>query len=125
MKKISFFFLIMLLVFPFNVKATTEVIDTKNPPTNLELSFLRFLGPTILTVMAEHGDRQLFTDERILKIARNIEQDYYDVSLKVIGYKGAMNPAYKMITMTIRTPSGDHTNKPYKVIHYQSKLITP
>ncbi|MGM9928845.1 MAG: DUF3888 domain-containing protein [Bacillus sp. (in: firmicutes)] len=122
MKKISVLILLMMLLYPLSTKANTEIIDTKNPPTNLELSFLRFLGPTILTVMAEHGDKQLYTNERILKIVRNIEQDYYDVSLKVIGYEGAMNPPYKLITMTIRIPS-DNTNKPYKVIHYQSKLI--
>lgn len=76
MRKISTFLLIGFLIYPLGTKANTEIMLT-NKTQNLELAFLRFLGPTILTIMSGNGDKQLFTDERIEKITRNIEQDYY------------------------------------------------
>lgn len=100
---------------------STETIPKNQPPTIMELAFLRFLGNTILEVMSNHGDNQLFTAERIEKITRDVENDTYDTTLHVIGFEGALNPPYKLIQMTIRIPgkAGD-----YEVIEYKSKNIT-
>jgi len=64
----------------------------------------------------------LFTEERIEKIVRNREQDFYDVSLRIIGFKGAHNPPYKLIRMTLRIPD-KVSFKDYKVIAYKSRIL--
>ena len=87
----------------------------------MELAFLRSLGQTILEIMTEHGDQQLFTAGRIEKITRDVENDTYDIALRVIGFEGAHNPPYKLIRMTIRIPGKEQE---YEVIKYESKLIS-
>ncbi|MCL9638426.1 hypothetical protein L2095_27465 [Bacillus zanthoxyli] len=105
-----------------NVMAETERIPQNNPPTVMELAFLRGLGPTILNVMNKHGDLQLFTSGRIEKIARNEQSDFYDIKLRVIGYEGAINPPYKLSRMTLRLPGENYTD--YSVIQYEHKKIS-
>lgn len=52
-------------------KTDTEYFPQNQPPSILELAFLRELGPSILETMSSYGDNQLFTSERIEKIERN------------------------------------------------------
>ena len=66
MKKIIFLtVLIFFLYSPYSMaNDTTEIIPQDKPPTIMELAFLRSLGQTILEIMTEHGDQQLFTAGR-------------------------------------------------------------
>ncbi|MEI3614667.1 hypothetical protein [Pseudogracilibacillus sp. SO30301A] len=118
--------LLTLIIFgaainPIQAKQSTEIIPQNQPPTIMELAFLRFLGNTILEVMYNHGDNQLFMAERIEKITQNVENDTYDITLHVIGFEGAHNPPYKLIQMTIRIPGKDGD---YEVINYKSRIIS-
>lgn len=121
-------FLLLIICFVISstnvVKATihTERIPQNQPPSIMELAFLRYLGGTILEIMYTHGDRQLFTYERIEKISRVLEGDSYDVSLRVIGFEGPHNPPFKLIRMTIRIP-GELDSK-YSVISYKHRIIS-
>lgn len=105
------------------VKSDTELIPQNQHPSVMELAFLRELGPTILEVMSAHGDLQLFDSARIEKITRNRQDDKYDITLRVVAYKGPLNPPYKLIRMTLRIP-GDYSNK-YSVVSYEHKNISP
>ena len=72
--------------------------------------------------MSAHGDLQLFTSGRIEKVIRNKQDDYYDVTLRVVGYEGPINPPYKLIRITFRIPGAfKHINR---VISYEHKEIT-
>ena len=106
----------------FTVKSDTELIPQNQRPSVMELAFLRELGPSILEAMSAHGDLQLFTSERIEKIIRNKQDDKYDVTLRVVGYEGPLNPPYKLIRITFRIP-GDYSKK-YSVVSYEHKNIT-
>lgn len=97
----------------------TEVIPQNQFPSLMERAFLRNLGETILDIMSNHGDNQLFEYGRIEKISGN---DPYDVSLRVIGFEGAHNPPYKLINMTIRLPGDKGTN--YSVLSYSHRHIS-
>ncbi|MFF5996514.1 hypothetical protein AAGS61_17520 [Lysinibacillus sp. KU-BSD001] len=126
MKKIFTISLLMCLLVSNSAfaKSNTQYFPQDQPPSILELAFLRDLGLPILDAMSAHGNRQLFTFERIEKIKRNIDEDTYDVTLRVVGYEGAMNPPYKLIRITFRIP--DHySDKRMKVISYKAKDITP
>ena len=117
--------LIMSLI-SFNsvaVKSDTELISQNQRPSVMELAFLRELGPSILDAMSAHGDLQLFTSERIEKVVRNKQDDKYDVTVRVIGFEGALNPPFKLIRITFRIP-GDYSNK-NRVMSYKHRYITP
>lgn len=121
--------LISLLMFLFVVnlvrgESNIEYLPQDQPPSILELAFLRELGLPILDAMASHGNPQLFTSARIEKVQRNIEQDYFDITLRVVGYEGPINPPYKLIRITFRVPAGDYKNR-LKVISYKATNITP
>ncbi|MEI3605630.1 hypothetical protein SPD48_07990 [Pseudogracilibacillus sp. SE30717A] len=121
---ISIFLCISLLNFSFIIVAAEEQeekIDVQNPPTIMELAFLRSLGNTILEIMENNGDNQLYTAERIEKITRNVKNDTYDIRLRVVGFHGPHNPPYKLIQMTIRIP-GKYSD--YDVISYKKKIIS-
>ncbi len=111
-------------------KSDIEYFPQDKPPSILELAFIRELGPSIVETMSSNGNNQLFMDGRIEKIERNKEDDYYDVTLRVISFEGAHNPPYHLINITFRIPSGESSNK-YKVISnkavisYKVKAITP
>lgn len=111
-------------------KSDIEYFPQDKPPSILELAFLRELGPSIVETMSSNGNNQLFMDGRIEKIERNKEDDYYDVTLRVISFEGAHNPPYHLINITFRIPPGESSNK-YKVISnkavisYKVKAITP
>ncbi|WP_330949417.1 hypothetical protein [Virgibacillus sp. MG-45] len=124
MKKTLLSLLIPIFLFANSVesKAKTEIIPQNQYPSIMELAFLRFLGSTILEVMDAHDDRQLFTYERIEKISRDIENDSYDVSLRVIGFEGPHNPPFKLIRTTIRIP-GEKDSK-YSVLSYEHRFIS-
>lgn len=114
----------MSLIF-FNsvmAKSDTELIPQDQSPSLMELAFLRELGPTILETMTAHGDFQLFTSARIEKIVRNKQDDKYDVTVRVVGFEGALNPPFKLIRITFRFP-GDYPSN-YRVISYAHKGIT-
>jgi hypothetical protein len=64
----------------------------------------------------------LFTFERIEKISRDYENDSYDVSLRVIGFEGPLNPPFKLIRMTIRIPGEKYTK--YSVISYKHRYVS-
>ncbi|UPO90106.1 DUF3888 domain-containing protein [Niallia sp. Man26] len=85
-----------------------------------ESAFLRFLGPTILKIMEEKGDLQLFTEEKIESILYHPQEDSYDVTLHVVGFEGPLNPPYNNIRMTIRIPG--ERSRVYDVISYQNHL---
>ncbi|RRN71275.1 hypothetical protein EI200_11190 [Peribacillus simplex] len=123
MKKIALLFLILFISSSSATEAknTIETIPQNKQPSIMELAFLRYLGGTILEVMEKHGDRQLFTFNRIEKISRDIQNDTYDVSLHVIGYEGPGNPPFKLIQMTIRIPGEKYTK--YSVIAYKHQYI--
>ena len=106
----------------FAIKPVTEFIPQNQPPSVVELAFLRELGPSILDAMSAHGDLQLFTSGRIEKVIRNKQDEYYDVTLRVVGYEGPINPPYKLIRITFRIP-GDFKNI-NRVISYEHKEIT-
>lgn len=104
------------------VKSETELIPQDQQPSVLELAFIRELGPSILEAMSAHGDLQLFDSARIEKVIRNKQEDQYDVTLRVVGYQGPLNPPYKLIRITFRIP-GDYSNK-NQVVSYEHKSIT-
>ena len=112
----------LLAANPAAAEPLIEIVPQNKPPSIMERAFLRHLGSTILDVMRTHGDAQLFEAERIEKIVRNREQDFYDVSLRVIGFKGAHNPPYKLIRMTMLIPD-NVAFKDYKVIAYKSRIL--
>ncbi|KOP78640.1 hypothetical protein AMS59_12515 [Lysinibacillus sp. FJAT-14745] len=127
MKKIKIVSLLLLSLLIINsafAKSDIEYLPQDQPPSILELAFLRELGPSILEAMSTHGKMQLFTSGRIEKIQRNIQEDYYDVTLRALGYEGPINPPYSQIRITFRIPAGDFKNK-NKVISYEAKNITP
>lgn len=127
MKKIiivSLFLMSFLIINSAFSNSNIEYLPQDQPPSILELAFLRELGPSILEAMSTHGNEQLFTSNRIEKINRNIQEDYYDVTLRVLAYEGPINPPYTQIRITFRIPAGDFKNK-YKVISYEAKHITP
>ena len=116
-------FTILLLNFggtTAEAEAKTEVIPQNQVPSLMERVFLRSLGGTILDIMSNHGDNQLFEFERIEKISENNGQ--YDVTLRVIGFEGAHGPPYKLIRMTIRIP-GD-MSADYSVLSYSHRHIS-
>ena len=125
MKKIMVCVCIVIFLMAFNgfigVKAETENVPQNKPPTVMELAFLRELGPIILKTMENHGDIQLFTSGRIEKIIRNERNDFYDVTLRVIGYEGPINPPFKLIRITFRFPGKSTV---YSVVHYEHRYIT-
>ncbi|SDN15158.1 Protein of unknown function [Psychrobacillus sp. OK028] len=126
MKKIIIISILLLSLLAINsvlAKSNIEYLPQDQPPSVLELAFLRELGPSIVKAMFSNGNEQLFTSERIEKIERNIHHDYYDVTLRVVGYEGPLNPPYKLINITFRIPADDFTNK-NKVISYNAKSIT-
>ena len=86
----------------------------------MERAFLRSLDGTILKIMQNHGDNQLFEYGRIDKVSGN---DPYDITLRVIGFEGAHNPPYKLIHMTIRIP-GDKGDSNYTVLSYSHRPIS-
>ena len=101
-------------------KVDTEVIPQNQFPSLMERAFLRSLGGTILDIMQNHGDTQLFEYGRIEKVSGN---DPYDITLRVIGFEGAHNPPYKLIRMTIRIP-GDKEDTNYTVLSYSHRHIS-
>lgn len=111
-------------------KTDIEYFRLDQPPSVIELAFLRELGQSILETMASYGDNHLFEFARIEKIERNRENDFYDVSLRVISFEGAHSPPYKLINITFRIPPGLPSEK-YKVISnkavisYKAQSITP
>jgi len=124
MRKILILSLIFFISYTNNIEAktSTEIIPQNQRPSIMELAFLRYLGGTILEIMDTHGDRQLFTFERIETISRDYENDSYDVSLRVIGFEGPLNPPFKLIRMTIRIPGEKYTK--YSVISYQHRYVS-
>lgn len=122
---ISLSFILCLVAFKGvgGVSAETEYVPQNKPPTIMELAFLRKLGPIILNTMEKHGDPQLFTSGRIEKIIRNEQNDFYDVTIRVIGYEGPINPPYKLIRITFRFPGENYTK--HSVIQYKHRTITP
>jgi len=133
MRKIIIISLLLMSFLVINsafAKSDTEYFPQDKPPSILELAFLRELGLSILETMSSNGDNQLFTSERIEKIERNKQNDYYDVTLRVIAFEGAHNPPYKLINITFRIPPVEASNK-FKVIShkavisYKVKNITP
>ena len=127
MKKIliSLSFILCLVAFKEvgEVSAETEYAPQNKPPTIMELAFLRKLGPIILNTMEKHGDPQFFTSGRMEKIIRNEQNDFYDVTIRVIGYEGPINPPYKLIRITFRFPGENYTK--HSVIQYKHRNITP
>jgi hypothetical protein len=124
MRKTLILFLIFFISHTNNIEAKTktEIIPQNQSPSIMEFAFLRFLGGTILEIMDTHGDRQLFTFERIEKISRDYENDSYDVSLRVIGFEGPLNPPFKLIRMTIRIPGEKYTK--YSLISYKHRYVS-
>lgn len=124
MRKALLLSLILFISYSNNIKAKikTEIIPQNQRPSVMELAFLRYLGGTILEIMDTHGDRQVFTFERIEKISRDYENDSYDVSLRVIGFEGPLNPPFKLIRMTIRIPGEKYTK--YSVISYKHRYVS-
>ncbi|MGM9950318.1 MAG: hypothetical protein ACI33P_09315 [Lysinibacillus sp.] len=114
----------LLMVNSVQAKSNIQYLPQDQPPSILELAFLRDLGQPILDAMSAHGDNQLFTSERIEKIERNIQEDSYDVTLRVVGYEGPINPPYKLIRITFRIPDHYADNR-MKVISYKTTDITP
>lgn len=100
-------------------KGKTEIIPQNKFPSLMERAFLRSLDQTILDIMNNHGDNQLFEYGRIEKISGN---DPYDVSLRVIGFEGAHNPPYKFIRMTIRIPGDKDAD--YNVLSNSHQTIS-
>ncbi|MEK3886439.1 hypothetical protein [Bacillus sp. FSL K6-3431] len=125
MRKTALLFLIIFISYTSvsEAKTTTEIIPQNQPPSIMELAYLRYLGvTTIHEIMNKYGDFQLFTFSRIEKVSRDIENDSYDVSIRVIGFEGPLNPPYKLIRMTIRIPGEKYTN--YSVITYKHRYIS-
>lgn len=122
-QSISILTILLLSINGINVEAKikTEMIPQKQFPSIMEQAFLKNLGHTILDIMSNHGDNQLYEYARIEKISKDLENDSYEVSLRVIGFEGAHNPPFKLIRMTIRIP-GQHNN--YSVISYSHRHIS-
>lgn len=122
---ISLSFILYLVVFKEvgEVSAETEYVPQNRPPTIMELAFLREIGPIILNTMEKHGDAQLFTSGRMEKIIRNEQNDFYDVTIRVVGYEGPINPPYKLIRITFRFPGENYTK--YSIVQYKHRNITP
>ncbi|MEK5332649.1 MULTISPECIES: hypothetical protein [unclassified Lysinibacillus] len=111
-------------------ESDTEYFPQDKPPSVIELAFLRELGQSILETMTSYGDNELFTAGRIEKIERNRQNDFYDVTLRVITFENAHNPPYKLINITFRIPPGEAATKhkvisDKAVISYKVKHITP
>ena len=123
MISLSFFLYIVVFMGTVEVKAETEYVPQNKPPTIMELAFLRELGPIILNTMEKHDDSQLFTSGRMEKLTRNRQNDFYDVTIRVVGYEGPINPPYKLIHITFRFPGENYTK--YSVIQYKRKNIPP
>ncbi|MFJ7666429.1 hypothetical protein ACIQXI_04935 [Lysinibacillus sp. NPDC097195] len=127
---ISLLLMNLLLVNSAFANSDIEYFPQNQPPSVIELAFLRELGQPILETMSAFGDNQLFEFGRIEKIERNRQNDYYDVSLKVIAFEGAHDQPFKLINITFRIPPGESAGK-YKVISnkaviaYKAKKITP
>lgn len=125
MKKV----ILLLFVFTFlllgfggpttEANVNTEVIPQNQFPSLMERAFLRSLDLTILDIMRNHGDNQLFEYGRIEKVSGD---DQYDITLRVIGFEGAHNPPYKLIRMTIRIPGDKGAN--YSVLSYSHRPIS-
>ncbi|KAB7670680.1 hypothetical protein [Bacillus sp. B1-b2] len=82
-------FLFLLYFTALNTTVSAEPLSEAISKSSLtESAFLRFLGPTILEIMETHGDNQLFMNEKIESITKNIEQDSYDVTIHIIGFEG-------------------------------------
>jgi hypothetical protein len=124
MRKALLLSLIFFISYANNIEAKikSEIIPQNQRPSVMELAFLRYLGGTILEIMDTHGDRQLFTFERIEKITRDYENDSYDVSLRVLGFKEPLNPPFKLIRMTIRIPGEKYTK--YSVLSYKHRYVS-
>lgn len=114
-------FLVLRFDATTEAKVNTEIISQNQFPSLMEKAFLRSLGGTILEIMENHGDQQLFENERIEKITTS--NGRYDVTLRVIGFEGAHSPPYKLIRMTIRIPD-DKGNAEYRVLSYSHRHIT-
>ena len=124
-KTILSILILTFLLLSFGEKTTVAKIDTEVIPQNqfpslMERAFLRSLDGTILDIMQNHGDIQLFEYGRLEKVSGN---DPYDITLRVIGFEGAHNPPYKLIRMTIRIP-GDKENANYTVLSYSHRHIS-
>ncbi len=119
-------FLLLLLFISFHTVTAASTITESLPPnvkpTLTESAFLRFLGPTILEIMEKHGDNQLYMDEKIESITFNEQEDWYDVTLHVIGFEGAHNQPYNFIRMVIRIPGRENNTGYYDVISYKNHL---
>ena len=133
MKKIIIISLLLMSSLAINsalAKTDIQYFPQDQPPSVIELAFLRELGLPILETMSSYGDNQLFEYARIEKIERNRQNDYYDISLRVISFEGAHDQPYKLINITFRIPPGESAKK-YKVISnkaiisYKVKNITP
>ncbi|WP_404293157.1 hypothetical protein LG276_00930 [Cytobacillus kochii] len=127
MKKLSCLYISALLIFSLvqveaKAETNTEIIPQDQPPSIMELAFLRSLGETIIKAMDEKGDQQLYTSARIERISRNIENDSFDIELRVVGYEGPINPPYKLIRITLRIPGESNSN--YEIKAYSSKFIS-
>lgn len=105
------------------IKADTEFIPQNQSPSVMEQAFIRELGPSILEALSANGKLQLFDSARIEKVIRNKQKDQYDVTLRAVGYEGALNPPYKLIRITFRIPGDNFKNK--KVVFFEQKRITP
>ncbi|MCO7127996.1 hypothetical protein NIE88_19835 [Sporolactobacillus shoreicorticis] len=65
----------------------------------------------------------MYGNGRIEKIVKNNEKDFYEVSLHVISYTGAMNPPYKLVKMTLHVPESADSESD-KGLHYFSEKIS-
>lgn len=133
MRKVIIISLLLMNFLAINsafAKSDIQYFPQNQPPSVIELAFLRELGLPILETMSSYGDNQLFDYARIEKIERNRQNDYYDVSLRVISFEGAHDQPFKLINITFRIPPGESAEK-YKVISnkaiisYKVKNITP
>lgn len=110
MKKIIIISLLLMSSLAINsalAKTDIQYFPQDQPPSVIELAFLRELGLPILETMSSYGDNQLFEYARIEKIERNRQNDYYDISLRVISFEGAHDQPYKLINITFRIPPGE------------------
>lgn len=127
---ISLFLISSLGINSTFARSDIQYFPKNQPPSVIELAFLRELGLPILETMSSYGDNQLFDYARIEKIERNRQNDYYDVSLRVISFEGAHDQPFKLINITFRIPPGESAEK-YKVfsnkavISYKVKNISP
>lgn len=113
----------LITINSLTLKADTEFIPKNQSPSVMELAFIRELGPSILEAMSENGRLQLFDSARIEKINRNKQKDQYDVTIRAIGYEGALNPPYNLIRITFHIPGDNLKNK--NVVFFEQKRITP